>query len=207
MADVSQSSGGSHKKGGGKRSKKIPTRIDFTPMVDLGFLLITFFMLATSLSRPQSMDIALPSNKVEKDKGEPTKESRAVTIVCAKDNKLFYYFGQPEKVTDQTFIETNYSKDGIRRVLLEKNLDVAKEVEKIKEEKRKRNIPDTTYSRLLRQAKNSKTSPVVRIMVADDATYKNMVDVLDEMNICSIAFYALVKIDEVEKNMLKNKNL
>lgn len=206
MADVSQDSG-SHKKGGGKkRSKKLSTRIDFTPMVDLGFLLITFFMLATSFIKPQTMEIALPSNKNKPDQGQDTKASRAVTIVCAKDNKLFYYNGQPDLVTEQTFIETDYSDKGLRKMLLERNLDVVKQVQELKAEKLKTQMPDTTYRRKLSVLKAVDSAPVVRIMVADDATYKNMVDVLDEMNICSIAYYALANISPVETELIKKKN-
>jgi biopolymer transport protein ExbD len=208
MAEVSQDSG-AHKKGGGKkRSKKLSTRIDFTPMVDLGFLLITFFMLATSFIKPQTMEIALPSNKAEDlNKGQDTKASRAITIVCAKDNRLFYYYGQPELVTDQTFTETNYSDKGLRMVLLEKNIDVVTQVEDLKKEKLKTHMSDTTFQRRLSQLKANKNAPVVRIMVTDDASYKNMVAVLDEMNICSIAYYALVNISPIESSLLKNKNL
>jgi biopolymer transport protein ExbD len=203
MADVSQDSG-SHKKGGKKRSKKLPTRIDFTPMVDLGFLLITFFMLATSLIKPQTMEITMPSNKkVEEEDKTVAKSSQAVTLILAKNNKVFYYFGKTEGAQ---VIETNYSTTGLRKILLEKNYDVAKQVEDLKAEKAKTRMDEEVFQKKLGEIKANKNAPVVRIMVSDDANYKNMVDALDEMNICSISRYAIVDIDEADLLLIKDKN-
>src|SRR5664279_1202092 len=101
MAEINTGGGGGHKKGGKVRSKKASTRVDLTPMVDLGFLLITFFMLATTLIKPQTMEISMPSNKKvdQKDQSE-VKASKAITIVMAKNNKVFYYFGIRDKGVD-----------------------------------------------------------------------------------------------------------
>jgi len=204
MADVSQDSG-SHKKGGKKRSKKLPTRIDFTPMVDLGFLLITFFMLATSLIKPQTMEISMPSDKkVEEEDKTVAKASQAVTLILGKNDKVFYYFGKTEGAQ---VIETNYSTEGLRKILLEKNYDVAKQVEDLKAEKAKTKMADEVFQKRLAELKANKNAPVVRIMATDDANYKNLVDALDEMNICSISRYAIVDIDEPDLLLIKDKNI
>src|SRR3954470_9034347 len=96
MAEVEASSGGHHKKGPGvKKGKKLSTRIDLTPMVDLGFLLITFFMYTTSLAKPKVMQINMPykdEKLQEKDKSE-VKESTALTILISKDHRLYTYEG------------------------------------------------------------------------------------------------------------------
>lgn len=204
MADVSQDSG-SHKKGGKKRSKKIPTRIDFTPMVDLGFLLITFFMLATSLIKPQTMEITMPSNKtVEEEEKTVAKASQAVTLILGKNDKVFYYFGKAE---GSQIIETDYSSTGLRKILLEKNFDVAKQVADLKAEKAKTRMDEVVFQKKLGEIKANKNAPIVRIMVTDDANYKNMVDALDEMNICSISRYAIVDIDEQNILLIKDRNI
>src|SRR5690606_39379207 len=111
----------SGKKGGKKvRSKKQNTGVDLTAMVDLAFLLITFFMLTTSLSQPQSMDLQMPDKKDVDDIDKTVVgESNTMTILLGEDDKLSYYMGMfnepQEGPTDST-----YGKDGIRQVLLQK---------------------------------------------------------------------------------------
>lgn len=204
MADVSQDSG-SHKKGGKKRSKKLPTRIDFTPMVDLGFLLITFFMLATSLIKPQTMEITMPSDKkVDEVDKTVAKASQAVTLILGKNDKVFYYFGKTEGAQ---LIETNYAATGLRKILLEKNFDIAKQVADLKAEKIKTRMDEAIFQKRLGEIKANKNAPVVRIMATVDSNYKNLVDALDEMNICSISRYAIVDIDEPDLLLIRDKNI
>ncbi|MFZ4462845.1 MAG: ExbD/TolR family protein [Bacteroidales bacterium] len=203
MAEVSQGTGGGHKKGGKKRSKKASTRIDFTPMVDLGFLLITFFMLATSLIKQQTMEITMPSDKkVTEENQTVAKASQAVTLILAKNDRVFYYFGQPDAAN---VIETDYSATGLRQILLEKNYDIAKQVEELKVEKAKTKMEDDVYRKKLTELKAGKDAPVVRIMATDDASYKNLVDALDEMNISSISRYAIVDLDSLDSQLIKGK--
>jgi len=200
MAEVSQDS--APKKGKGKRAKKLPTRIDFTPMVDLGFLLITFFMLATSLIKPQTMEIVMPSDKnvAEEDKSV-AKASQAVTLILGKNNSVFYYFGKSEGAK---LIKTDYSAEGLRKILLEKNYNVAKQVEDLKAEKSKIKMNEDVYQKKLEEIKANKNAAMVRIMATDDATYRNLVDALDEMNICSINRYAVVDLDDENKSLLNS---
>jgi biopolymer transport protein ExbD len=204
MAEISQDSG-SHKKGGKKRSKKIPSRVDMTPMVDLGFLLITFFMLATSMIKPQTMEIAMPSNKkVDEDQQTVAKASQAITLVLGKNNAVFYYFGKSEGAK---VLKTTYAADGLRKMLLEKNFDVAKQVEDLKQEKVKTKMTEEVFQKRLTELRNNKNAPIVRIMATDDANYKNLVDALDEMNICSISRYAIVDLDDIDKALIKDMNI
>lgn len=204
MADVSQDSG-SHKKGGGRRSKKVSTRIDFTPMVDLGFLLITFFMLATSLIKPQTMEITMPTDKKVDDQDKTVaKASQAVTLILGKSDKVFYYFGKTEEAKIAT---TDYSTSGLRKILLEKNADVAKQVLDLKAEKVKTKMNEEAYQKKLSEIKANKDAPIVRIMATDESSYRNLVDALDEMNICSISRYAIVDLDDADKALIKDVNL
>ncbi len=114
MAEISQDGGG--KKGGKKRSKKASTKIDMTPMVDLGFLLITFFMLTTTLAKPVVMQLNMP-DKTEKDEKSEVKMSETLTVI-PDSTKVYYYQGLPTDATTQ-LLKTDYSNKGIRTVLFD----------------------------------------------------------------------------------------
>ena len=106
MSEVNVESKGGKKKG----VKKMSTRVDFTPMVDLGFLLITFFMLTTTLLKPQTMEISMPSkDKVKDEDGIKIKQSLAITVLLGKDNAVYYYFGMQENGVDPQLIKTDFS--------------------------------------------------------------------------------------------------
>ena len=115
MAEVN-SGGGKKEKG---RSKKVSTKIDMTPMVDLAFLLITFFMLTTTFSKPQTMEVNMP-DKTDTQEKQPLKESKALTIILGEDDKVYWYTG----LTNPKVEVTDYSADGIRKVLLYKNKQI-----------------------------------------------------------------------------------
>src|SRR4051812_42106826 len=109
-------------KGAGKGRKKASTRVDMTPMVDLGFLLITFFMLTTTLSKQQIMQLNMPDKNDNKKDRPEVKESQALTLLLGEDDKVFYYTTK-EGIPD--FHETNFNpSEGIRQVLLDKNKSV-----------------------------------------------------------------------------------
>jgi biopolymer transport protein ExbD len=115
MAEVQQGGGGGHKKGGGKvRAKKQSTKIDMTPMVDLAFLLLTFFILTTTFNKPKTMEVNMP-DKVQDEKDQTkVNEKDILNVVLAEDDKIYWWIGLEPPVET-----TNYSKDGIRKVLLE----------------------------------------------------------------------------------------
>jgi len=190
------------KKGGKPKAKKHSSRVDLTPMVDLGFLLITFFMLTTSMLKPQTMEISVPSkDKVLEEEQNKVKASQAITILLAKENKLYYYFGTQENGVDPQVIPTNYSSEGLRKMLFQKNFDVNKAVDELKKEKKK--MDEADYNKKLSELKSVKTAPVIMIKAADDANYKNLVDILDEMNINNIARYAIVDITPYDLDLIE----
>lgn len=122
MSEIASAEGGGKGKGAGKGRKKSSTRVDMTPMVDLGFLLITFFMLTTTLSKQQIMQLNMPDKKDDKKDRPEVKESQALTLLLGEDDKVFWYTTK-EGVPD--FHETNFNPTaGIRQVLLEKNKQV-----------------------------------------------------------------------------------
>jgi len=176
MAELDTSGGG--KKGGGKvRSKKQSTRVDLTAMVDLAFLLITFFILTTTLQKPKAMDLVMP-DKDEKTKEQlPVKESTTMTILLGSGNKLAWFVGIPGK-TPPTI--DGYGKNALRKTLIE-------QAQKIKA---------TTGEDMM-----------VIVKPSDKSTYNNMVTVMDELNITGNTKRAIVDILPVEVNLLKTSGI
>ena len=194
------------KKGKKPKQKKHATRVDLTPMVDLGFLLITFFMLTTSMLKPQTMEISVPSkDKVQEDEQNKVKASQAMTILLGKENKLYYFFGTQENGIDPKVIETDYSSTGVRTVLMTKNYDVMKQVEQLKKDRADKKVSEVDYKKRLSDYRSSKDAPVVMIKATDDSNYKNLVDILDEMQICNIGRYAIVDITPEDLALIDKK--
>lgn len=207
MAEIIQAEG--KQKGGKKKAKKFSTHIDMTPMVDLMCLLITFFMLTTAFSKPKAMEITMP----EKDDKNTEKEApkiaadRTVNILISGNDKIYYYFGvaDPKQPLPQ-LIESNYSKDGIRKMLLQRNKLVFQAVYDLKEKvtKGEEVMKDSTLARRVKELKKTvdPKAPIILIKADEKAKYKNLVDIIDEMAICTIANYAVVDINDTEKQMM-----
>lgn len=95
--------------------KKKIIRVDMTPMVDLGFLLITFFMLATSFSKPNVMDLGLPAGGQES--GTVIDVKNQITFIIGKDNRVFYYQGEKKDLNTNMLKETTFSNSGITKII------------------------------------------------------------------------------------------
>ncbi|UEG52918.1 biopolymer transporter ExbD [Mucilaginibacter daejeonensis] len=119
MAEL-DTSGGGGKKGGKVRSKKQSTRVDLTAMVDLAFLLVTFFMLTTTLNKPKAMDLAMP-DKDDQNTQEPIAASRTMTVLLGSNNKLEWFIGEPGKSAPEVI---GYGKNDLRKVLTEQKQKV-----------------------------------------------------------------------------------
>ena len=194
---------------GGSKQKKMATRIDFTPMVDMNMLLICFFMLCTSMIKPQTMEINMPSNKedLEDDQRNQVKASEAVTFLLDENNKLYYYEGIPEI---NTLKETTYGKSGVRAFLQRRNAVALNKINKLKEQHLKNQTTDTrvmaqqdaAYRKELAKIKNERGVPNVSIKATDKATYENLISVLDEMQICGIGKYVIDKISDFDMQMI-----
>lgn len=189
--------------------KKLDTRVDFTPMVDMIMLLLTFFMLATTLSKPQTMEIALPAKETGVDEKNKTlaKASEAVTLYLGADDKVYYFMGEPEPQTPNFLQETNYSADGLRKILLEKNRKAVVKVIELKDKKMRLQISQEDFDSELGKIKTEDGTPTVIIKPLDNSNYENLVSALDEMLICSVGKYAITSIDETDKKMLANSNV
>ena len=181
--------------------------MDLTPMVDLGFLLITFFMLTTSMIKPQTMEINMPSkDKVEESDAPKLKASRAITIILGKENKIFYYFGTKENNIDPKVEETTFAANGMRKVLLERNAMVVSNMKELNREKDRTKMVDSTYKRKATEIRKMKDAPYVLIKPTDKSSYKNLVDIMDEMLICNIASYTIMDIAPYDLELIKSKN-
>jgi len=213
------------------RQKKFDTRIDFTPMVDMNMLLITFFMLCTTMIKSQTLQIALPTNeKVEKEQQNKVKESEAVTIIIdgKLDDKglsdpeagtLYYYEGKPE-TSNLANGESNMeqvefgSKEGvypaIRGILMKKNEEVVKRIAELKKDWKAMKFSndedknDSVYQARAKAIRNDSTlkRPVVIIKATPNASYAHVVSVLDEMQINNISRYQIDRINEVDSAMM-----
>jgi biopolymer transport protein ExbD len=169
MAEMDTSGGGGHKKNGPgvKKSKKLSTRVDLTPMCDLGFLLITFFIFTTTMSQPTAMRMFLPKDVKNPDEQNKVKNSAVITLMLGKDDKIYYYEGDdPTKMLQTTFKK-------VRDIVLDK----------------KRRTPEKDF--------------MVVLKPTQDATYKNTVNILDEMTIDEVKRYAMVDISPTEYKLIQ----
>lgn len=176
MADVQvQDKGG---KGGKVRSKKSVPHVDLTPMVDLAFLLITFFMLVTTFNKPNVMDLGLPAKPKENQKPPDTEIdlTNSISLIIGKDNRIFYHQLTPSDLTPAALQETTFDRNGITKVI------------------------EQAKARAKDQAKFT-----VIIKPTDDAVYKNFVDILDEMAITKNEIYGITDIKKAEQVVYDQK--
>jgi biopolymer transport protein ExbD len=205
MAEIIQAEG--KQKGGKKKAKKFSTHIDMTPMVDLMCLLITFFMLTTAFAKPKAMEITMPEKKDDPSVKQPEIQAdRTINILVSGDDKIYYYFGLADpKLPLPQLVATDYSKDGIRKMLLQRNKTVFVAVTELREKviKGEEVMADSTLTRKVKEIKKSdKNAPIILIKADEKAKYKNLVDIIDEMAICTVANYAVVDISPIELQMI-----
>jgi biopolymer transport protein ExbD len=207
MAEIIQE----EKAGGKKKAKKHAPHIDMTPMVDLMCLLITFFMLTTAFSKPKIMEIVLPEKQTDPN-AEPPKipGSRTLNIVLGPDNKIYWYPGvvKPEDYNSlPPLFETDFSPSGIRKMLLERNRALFKKIDDFNNLVLTGKLVvsmDSAKGSIRKLKKDDDTGPIVLIKAYKKANYGNVVDILDEMNICGVAHYMLVDITWYEEKMVES---
>ena len=152
---------------------KRSTKVDLTPMVDLGFILITFFVFTASLTDPKAMNLLLP-NDTDTLVNDNICESCALTFILEDNNRLYYYEGKEKNAQYKT---SNYSSKGIRQLIMEKRRQVIK--------------------------KMGKDQMVLLIKPAAQSSFKNLIDVVDECNISLVKRYYIDEITDEEKNKVK----
>ena len=206
------------------KQKKMNVRVDFTPMVDMLMLLITFFMLCTTLSKPSTMELTMPSNDdttLEEQKNE-AKASQTVTIYLAANNKI-YYVEYDDEGNAKELQETTWSSKGIRDVLRyhaigdgtkpANRIILAVEELKQKRSQNPKQWPDSIYQKELAKLKRgdlgTEKIPTLTVVIkpTDNSTFNNMIDALDEMQILSIGTYVIDKLNDNDLKILKDKNV
>lgn len=178
MAEINSNAGHGRQKGGVRRSKKLSTKVDLTPMVDLGFLLITFFVFTSAISKPAKMDLFLPAGETP---DTPSGKSTALTLIPIADNKVFYYHGDLESaLKENKYGTTHYAgSNSIGDIIRLKQTSLAK------------------------TPKFKKEDLMLIIKPAVDASYQNVVNALDEVLINNLKHYAFVDLDPAEKETLQ----
>lgn len=207
MAEIADSGGGGHK-GGKKRAKKQSTRIDMTPMVDLAFLLLTFFVLTATFSKPKSMELTFPAPPEKEEDMPPIK--KGITFLLSKDDRIFYYEGQFRPVADDKgpateLKELSFDQSSLHKYLLDKNKEMDDKIKALQVKHEGKQLADTTYKRLVRETKADKESYTYLIKTDDQATYKNVIDVIDELNFFVVGKYVMVDILKPEFDLVKAK--
>jgi len=219
-------------KKGGSKQKKMDTRVNFTPMVDMMMLLITFFMLCTTLSKPQAMQLTMPSNdeNMSKEDKSVSKASYTITLFLGGEDKLYYVEGLPDYENPDCIKETTWGKDGIRKLLIEhitedgfspvarvlqakKKLDAKKAElgEKLSKEEYEKRLSDIRNGKaeefLAEFGDQGMQTLTVVIKPTDVSTYNNMVQALDEMLVCTIGKYVIDKVNEDDEKLLTLKGI
>ena len=207
------------------KQKKKQTRVDFTPMVDMMMLLITFFMLCTTLSKPMSMSLTMPANDQNLDKQDKSvsKASHTITVYLGSNDKIYYIAGLPQYDNPECIKETTWGKNGVRDVLLKHTTEeginpVARILmAKAKLDERKSalgsTMTDEQYKAELAKLRdgnvNGEKIPVLTVVIKplDTANYNNMVEILDEMQISCIGKYVIDKVNEDDKKLLGLKGV
>ncbi|AEA43105.1 ExbD/TolR family protein [Fluviicola taffensis] len=207
MAELAQDDGGG-KKGGKKRPNKGSARIDMTPMVDLGFLLLTFFVLTSTFAKPKVMSLVYPAKDPIIDENNPPAEvNNAITFIIS-DDKLFYYKGEfyPEGNTKgkpaTELIKSNFGPDGIRKLLADENKFVLRKKAELDNKLQRKEINDSIYKKEIINAKKDKLALKVLIKTDMKAKTRNFIDVIDELYIASIGVIAPVDIMNSEQALL-----
>jgi biopolymer transport protein ExbD len=207
MAEIAEDGGGGHK-GGKKRAKKQSTRIDMTPMVDLAFLLLTFFVLTSTFSKPKSMELTFPAPPPPN--AEQPKIKNAVTFILSKDDRIFYYEGEfkpadSDKGPKTALSELNFSQESLNKFLAEKNKSLHEKIKALDVKLKSKQIADTTYKRMVREAKANKESYTYLIKTDDKATYKDVIDLIDQLNVNLVGKYVVVDMIKPELDLLNEK--
>ena len=195
MANIDTTGKSETKKG---RPERKILRVDFTPMVDMNLLLITFFMFCTTLSIPQIMDVAMPTDKGE----QAVPDSKSVTVILGENDKVYYYEGLANYEDYTSLKETNTL--GLRNMLLTRNNANMSKIKELRQKRYKKQITEKEFKEMSSNVKKSKDGLIVLIKPTEKSNYKNLVDVLDEMQICVVGKYTIVDLEDGDKVLMEN---
>ncbi len=209
MAEIADNGGGGHDKGGKKRPKKGSTRIDMTPMVDLGFLLLTFFVMTTTFSKPKVMSLVYPP-KMDDQPIERPKVNNGISFLLTKD-KIYYYTGEfygpgnkdGKPVTQLQ--ETTFGPQGVRTLLAKLNSYVISNKKGLDSKFHAKSLDEKKYKEMLSKLQTDRDALKVLIKTDDKATCENFVNLIDELEIAQVGVIAPVDLTVPELDLMKAK--
>jgi hypothetical protein len=209
------------------KQKKMDTRVNFTPMVDMMMLLITFFMLCTTLAKPQAYPLTMPSNEDTKQLNEEqkqvTKASHTITLYLGANDKVWYIAGLPNYDDPSCVKQTTYGRDGIEKVLNEHTTEegvnpvaiikVAKKELDAKMQAYNSTMTEEQYQDQLKKLRrgelpNGQKVPTLTVIIhpLPTCTYANYMAALDEMLISNISKYVtqdMAKVSDEDKALIE----
>ena len=187
--------GGRHQK---KRAKKGSTRIDMTPMVDLAFLLLTFFILTTTMYKPSTLQLTYPVPPEEQQPEPPKKVNNALTMFLTKQDQILYYVGGFKPETQLT--HSNF-KD-IRKVLVEMNRPSVERINELTRQFNEKKITEEVFDSLKNMSQKQEDALYVIIKPDPDARFRNVIDMVDEMDISGVGKFAVQDVIKPEEMAL-----
>lgn len=205
MAEIAEGGGGGGGKHGKKKAKKGVARMDMTPMVDLAFLLLTFFILSTSLSKPKTMEIIYPKEEKEKDNQTKVADELATTVLIGEEDDAVFYYSGKFKPDSTELILSSFSKDGLRTVLLDKNKRINDQVVVLKQKLNTQEINDSIYKIAYGKVVNDSLAPFVIVKTIPKSKFKNVVNAVDELNITNVKKRAIMDMGESERIAMRQK--
>lgn len=203
MAEIVDGGGGDGK--GKKKAKKTPARIDMTPMVDLAFLLLTFFVLAATLAKPKTLEIIYPKKAEDDTTKTKVNFQLATTLLLGeKENEIFYYSGMYKQDSTEIYL-TDFSKDGFRKIMLDKNERVNSRVNQLKQLREQDKIPESQYEEEYKKVVGDSLAPFVVVKTVDKTKYKNVINAIDELNLVNVRKRAIQDMAETEAIAVRQK--
>lgn len=195
MANINVNNRGNEKKG---KPKKQLLRVDFTPMVDMNMLLITFFMFCTTLSMPQIMKLAMPTDEGE----QKVPQSGSATVILGENDKIYFYDGMPN-YEDYTSLKVMNQQE-LRKALMDRNAYIMSKLKDLRQVYANKEISKEEYNLQVKEIKKSKEGFNILIKPTKASSYRNLVDALDEMHICGIDKYSIVDLEEADEFLMEN---
>ena len=199
MADVPGGEGGGGGRHQKKRAKKGNTRIDMTPMVDLAFLLLTFFILTTTMYKPSTLQLTFPVPPEDDQPKELDKVNNALTLFLTSKDQILYY-RDAYKPGETQLTRTNF-KD-VEKMLIELNKPTIERINTYAKQLNEQKINEAAFDSLKNLAQKQKDALFVIIKPEKDAKFRNMIDIVDEMDISGIGKYAVQDTIKPEEQLL-----
>ena len=203
MSDIDPGSGQAFGRHQTRRVRKNSTHIDMTPMVDLAFLLLTFFIFTTTFSKNLQLDIITPETN-----GPPTPvgDSQILSILLVAEDRIMWYEGMDKP--DKQLTETSYNQKGdssLSAILKEKNKYIIHRIHLLEDSIQSKMIQgDSLIRERIKEIKSDKAGLVVLIKPDSSSKYRNLIDVFDELNNAYVGRYSIADVSDLEREAIRH---